>query len=424
MAQKRRDQKGRLLREGESQRADGRYMFRYIDNNGERKTEYSWRLVETDAYLSGKKKELSLREKETLIQKDLLDGINITGGEITLNELFDKYMRSKKRLRDNVKETYKSLYNKHIKASYLGNMMVKSISKNDILNVYEEMFDAMLSNGTIHNLHNNVLFPTLQLAVENDWIRKNPANHCLDEYPYDSSDKRNALSIDEQKRFLEFMQKDKVYAKYYPIAALILETALRRGEVLGLTWNDVDIKKRTLSINHQLHYYSIKGKYVFKIGKPKTSSGVRVIPLSNEALKILQDIKEKEYFPSVLSGVSIDGYKNFIFLNKQRDNVLIPRNFGDALAKMCEKYNKKELLNAKKEQREPELLPVITPHILRHTACTRMAENGMDVKVLQAVMGHKNVTVTMNVYNHVDLHRLTREFERLDGLEKVDAYWQ
>ena len=80
-------------------------------------------------------------------------------------------------------------------------------------------------------------------------------------------------------------------------------------------------------------------------------------------------------------------------------------------------------MNSKKEQREPILLPAITPHILRHTACTRMAEMGMDVKVLQKVMGHKNVSVTMNVYNHVDLHRLTREFERLESMRNADVCW-
>lgn len=96
MALKRKDSKGRILRDGETQREDGRYMYRYVDSSGNRKTEYSWRLVETDSHPAGKKRDISLREKEVQIQKDLLDGINTNNSTITLNELFERYIRTKK----------------------------------------------------------------------------------------------------------------------------------------------------------------------------------------------------------------------------------------------------------------------------------------------------------------------------------------
>lgn len=419
MPTKKRDNRKRILKEGESQRSDGRYMYRYRDSMGERKTIYSWRLVETDEHPRGKKKDLSLREKEVLVQKDLMDGINISGASITLNELFERYLHTKKRLGGNVRDTYQSLYNKHIKESYIGNMPIKAINKSDILNIYESMSETTLSNGTIQNIHNNILFPTLQLAVDNDWLRKNPSKDCLKEYPYDVMNKRRALSLREQEIFIKFLSDDKVYSKYFPIVLLILETALRRGEVLGLTWNDVDMKNRVLHINHQLHYFSIKGKYEFKIGSPKTESGNRDVPLSGSALLLLQKIKQKDYFNSIGSNIKIDGYTNFVFLNYQRNNVIIPRQFGDALIAACKKYNKKELKIAEDEKREPELLPMITPHVLRHTACTRMAEAGVDIKVLQAVMGHKKADMTMNIYNHADLHRITKEFEKVNVSEAV-----
>lgn len=147
-------------------------MYRYVDSAGKRKTEYSWRLVETDAHLTGKKKEVSLREKEAQIQKDLMDNINTSGGSATLDELFERYIRTKKRLKQNVKSNYVLLYNKHIKSSYIGNMQVKAINKMDVLNIYDTMAELGLSNGTIHIVHNNILFPTLQMAVDNDWLRK------------------------------------------------------------------------------------------------------------------------------------------------------------------------------------------------------------------------------------------------------------
>lgn len=417
MAVKRKDQKGRILRDGELQRPDGRYMFRYTDSLGERQTEYSWRLVETDAHPAGKKKDISLREKEAMIQKDLLDGINTAGGSVSLNELFERYLRTKRGVTQNVKDNYEMIYNKHIRTSYIGERPVKEIYKNDVLALYETISDTGLCNGTIQNIHNNILFPTLQMAVDNDLLRKNPAKDCLKEYPYDVANRRNALTLDEQKRFTDFLKSDKVYCKYEYAVRLILETALRRGEALGLTWNNVDLKNKVIKVDHQLHYYSVKGKYKFEMGKPKTDSGKRVIPLSKEAVTVLQEVKKKDYFNSLKADIEVDGYKNFLFLNAKKSNVIIPRQFSDALIHASEKYNKKELEQAEEESREPQLLPVVTPHILRHTSCTRMAEKGIDIKVLQAIMGHKKADVTMDIYNHVDLHRITREFERMNCSE-------
>lgn len=422
MPAKKRDNKKRILKEGESQRPDGRYMYRYKDVTGERRTIYSWRLVETDEHPSGKKKDLSLREKEVQIYKDLTDCININASSMTLNELFERYLRTKKRLKQTTKDNYILMYNKHIKSSYLGNMSIKEICKNDILYIYENISDNQtsdkpLSNGTIQYIQNNIVFPSLQLAVDSDWIRKNPAKGCTKEYPYDALNKRDALSVEQQKKFVEFLKNDKVYGKYLPIVQLILETALRRGEILGLTWEDIDLKNNLIHVDHQLHYQSIKGKYRFTIGEPKTQTGKRTIPINETALSILYDVREKEYFNSIHSNICIDGYSKFVFLNNQKNNVIIPRQFGDSLIAASQKYNKIESALAKKEHRKPVLLPLITPHILRHTGCTRMAESGIDIKVLQAIMGHKTANMTMNIYNHVDLQRITKEFNRVNAVK-------
>ncbi|MDE6220033.1 MAG: site-specific integrase [Lachnospiraceae bacterium] len=392
-------------------------MYRYVDSSGNRKTEYSWRLVETDAHPVSKKRDLSLREKEMQIQKDLMDGISTINSTITLNELFERYIRTKKRLRQNVKDNYVMMFGKHIKSNYIGNMSIKSINKIDVLNAYEAMSESGLSNGSIHIMHNNILFPTFQFAVDNDWLRKNPVKDCIKEYPYDPMNKREALSIKEQKIFTEFIGKDKVYAKYYPIVVLILETALRRGEVLGLTWDNVDLDNEIIMVDHQLYYHSVNGKYNIKVGNPKTDFSNRIIPLSPKAHAILKSVKGAEYFNSIGSGIEINGYKNFVFLNSRKSNVIIPRQFGDALTAACVKYNKKEKTLAEKEGREPELLPMVTPHILRHTACTRIAESGMDIKVLQTVMGHKKVDVTMNIYNHDDMNRMKKEFQKMESIK-------
>ena len=95
----------------------------------------------------------------------------------------------------------------------------------------------------------------------------------------------------------------------------------------------------------------------------------------------------------------------------------MPNAVNNVLYNIVGAYNQQEKANAKKEGRDPELLPKISAHIMRHTACTRMAEQRMDIKVLQYVMGHAHIGVTMEVYNHLaGMDRIEKEIARLDGL--------
>ena len=111
----------------------------------------------------------------------------------------------------------------------------------------------------------------------------------------------------------------------------------------------------------------------------------------------------------------VDGEKGLVFLTRN-GTPMNNRNFGKALDGIVKAYNKMEIVRSEKEHREPELLPHISPHILRHTFCTRCAESGMDVKVLQTIMGHSNIAVTMEVYNHVDEVRVQSEMKKLENV--------
>jgi integrase len=414
---KRRDNKNRLLRRGESQLEDGRYKYRYQDKKtGNRGEVYSWRLVETDETPQGKRRDKSLREKEAEIEKDLIDNIDINGTKMTLNELFDRYIKKKRKLSASTKDNYLILYNAHIRGTYLGNMEIKSIIKDNVLALYCDIADEGISNGTIRLIHTSMLAPAFNYAVDNDWIKKPPTKGCLEDFPYDSTNRREALTVNEQNRFVEFLKNDKVYGKYLLIVRLILQTALRNGEALGLTWKDIDFEKRLININHQVNYKSQNGKYCFKAGEPKYGEK-RIIPMTQEAYLVLKEVRERDYFNSVSSGIKINGFSNFVFLNQQKDNPIIPRQFSDALVMATNKYNKAEINNAIKEDRDVELLPKITPHVLRHTACTRMAEAGMDVKTLQYIMGHKEAATTMQIYNHVsekNIERVVKEVNKAD----------
>ena len=92
MSEKRRDSKKRVLRTGESQRKDGRYLYKYVDADGKPQSVYSWKLVATDKVPAGKRDCIALRDKEREIQKNLADGISTANGKLTVKELFDKYL--------------------------------------------------------------------------------------------------------------------------------------------------------------------------------------------------------------------------------------------------------------------------------------------------------------------------------------------
>lgn len=134
MSEKRRDSKNRILQNGESQRKDGKYEFKYGDVNGTRRSAYSWKLVATDKIPEGKRCELSLREMEKQIRRDLEDGIiqTHTANSITLNQLFDTYM-STKELKKSTRTNYQYMYKNYVSGT-IGKRRISSIKYSDIKN--------------------------------------------------------------------------------------------------------------------------------------------------------------------------------------------------------------------------------------------------------------------------------------------------
>ena len=178
-----------------------------------------------------------------------------------------------------------------------------------------------------------------------------------------------------------------------------------------VTLDDIDVKEKVWDLNHQLKYKNCN----FFIAKPKTRKSERIIPLSQDAVRAVISQKQILMKEGKLENYKVDGYKNFLFLDS-KNNLMTVNKIDYWLKKIVEDYNKQEMDKAEVEKRKAQLLPNITSHILRHTGCTRAAERGMDIRVLQDIMGHNNIKTTMKVYNHVDDARLQREMERLDAL--------
>ena len=244
---------------------------------------------------------------------------------------------------------------------------------------------------------------------------KNPAKRTLGDYG-EPEKKRTALSFEQQKNLLNYVKNSEVFHIYLPLLQVIIGTGLRCGELIGLTWKDVDTRARRLNVDHQLIYKNYGDGCRFHISTPKTDSGIRVIPMTQEVQKAFEEQRKINFMLAKDKSVEVDGYSGFVFTAKS-GRPLMPYGVNSVLYNIVDAYNKEEVQRAKKEHRKAELLPKVSAHVMRHTACTRMAECRMDIKVLQYIMGHAHFDVTMEVYNHLgDRARIENEIAKLDSM--------
>lgn len=398
MSEKRRDSKNRILRSGESQRQDGRYAFKYTDALGKPKFIYAWKLVPTDKTPAGKRDDISLREKEKEIQKDLDDGIDTIGKKMTVCQLYAKHTRQKGNVRKNTKNGRNQLM-RILEEDKLGACSIDSVKMSDAKDWALRMKEKGFAYNTINN-HKRSLKAIFYTAIEDDCLRKNPFDYKLDDVLENDTEPKEPLSPAQKAEFLSFIQRDKVYRKYYDDIIILLGTGLRISELCGLTDADIDLENRIIDVNHQLLYCTETGYY---IAEPKTKSGFRRIKMTEEVYQAFIRIMDRYRFTKT---VIIDGYSNFIFVTRN-GNPKIGVNYNSVFRGLVKKYNKDN-------DNEVALPKVVTPHTLRHTFCTDKANEGMNPKALQYIMGHSNITMTLNYYAHATFDSASAEMERLE----------
>mgnify|MGYP000864940453 FL=1 len=418
---KHRDSKGRALRSGESQRENGQYMYRYTDCDGNRRTVYSWRLVASDRTPAGKKDSEALREHEKKIQKDLDDRIHIgSANTITLDDEFQTFMEIRADLKETTRGAYIELYKKHV-SPVLGKRTLDNIRYSDIQRLYTSLCAASAIRPSTVQKINSILIQTFAIAVMDNLIRSNPAEHAFANVSKRlslESEHRNALTIEETEILLNFVYSTNEFSRWGPLITVLLGTGLRIGEALGLTWSDCDFQNNLIRVTHALLYKpTTTTGFIYRISEPKTRSGMRTIPMVKDVRETLQAIKEsqarKKYDPFV-----VDGYAGFIFLNNN-GKVFTPAAVFDALQNIVATYNRAETFAAQKEERDAKLLPRFSAHILRHTFCTRLCEQEQDTRLIQDVMGHKNIRTTMEIYADVTESRKQKEFAVLESTFRI-----
>lgn len=395
MSEKRRDNKNRILRTGESQRKDGRYAYKYTDTFGKPQFAYAWKLVPTDKTPAGKREDISLREKEKEIQKDLDDGIDPIGKQMTVCQLYAKQIRHRANVRDGTKQGRKQLM-RILEEDSLGACSIENVKLSDAKEWALRMSEKGYSFKTINN-HKRSLKAAFYTAIQDDCIRKNPFDFQLNTVLEDNTEPKVPLSPTQEASFLSFVQNDVVYQKYYDEIIILLGTGLRISEFCGLTEYDIDFENRLINIDHQLLKISGIG---YRVDPPKTKSGIRQLRMSTSMYEAFERVLKNR---GRAKPIIIDGYAKFLFLNR---NGLpkVAANYESMFRGLVKKYNKCH---------EEALPKVTTPHTLRHTFCTNLANAGMNPKALQYIMGHSNINMTLNYYAHATSDSALAEMERL-----------
>ena len=397
MTEIRKDSKGRRLATGESQDKDGRYRYKYNDVFGKRKSVYSWRLTESDPYPKGKRKDISLREKEKEVEKALRNAVATNGGNMTVLELVQKYISQKRGVKHNTQANYNFVINV-IKKEDFGARRIDTIKLSDAKTWLIKLQDDGRGYSSIHSIR-GVVRPAFQMAVDDDLINKNPFEFQLATVVVNDSVTREAITRKQQREFLRFIKEDKHFSKYYDGIYILFYTGLHVSEFVGLTINDIEFDKERIKVDHQLQRTR---NMEYEILTPKTEKGERYVPMQKDVADCFRRIIQNRKHPKIEP--MIDGYSGFLFLDKN-DMPMVALHWEKYFQHIREKYN-----SIYKVQ-----MPCITPHVCRHTFCSNMAKSGMNPKTLQYIMGHSDIGVTLNTYTHLQFEDALVEMKKVVG---------
>ena len=373
-----RDLKGKELGVGICQTKNGKYVARYTSRNGKRVKKEFDKLRECRQWLADARFEDE--HGNVLNRKDP-----------TVNAWYQYWIDNVKgdNIRYNTRRNYNDRYDKNIKP-LIGDMLLKDVKPLHCQNVLNQMGEKYANSVIEHS--RLVMWMMFDNAVENEIIAKNPVTRNVKCTTGRESKKKRALTIEEQKIFLETVKGSSNYNQY----AFILQTGLRTGEMIGLRWSDIDFKNKIMHIRRTMEYRHSIGEW--RIGEPKTKSGIMDIPLTEEAISILKDQKDKL---KRLKVIPIE-FSDIVFLCR---NGTPTKNsaYDTKLFYYCDKAG----------------IQKFSMHVLRHTFATRCIEAGMKPKTLQMILGHSSIGITMNLYVHITEDEKKKEMKTVEKLLKI-----
>lgn len=323
-----------------------------------------------------------------------------SNNDMTVLELVLKYIATKTNVRPTTKMGYQTVVN-ILKQDSFGKTKIRNVRISEAKLWFIKLQNGGKRYSSIRAIK-SVLKPAFQLAVDDDCIQKNPFSFDLSSVIANDSKTREGLNSNDEKRFLEFIKADPHFCRYYEGIYILFKTGLRISEFCGLTFRDIDFKKHCIRIDHQINK---RGKSGYYIDSPKTENGIRVIPMTSDVETCFKTIISRRAAPN--KEPQVDGKKGFLFLDKS-GNITYSLHWEHYFKSILKKYNS---THRKK-------LPAITPHICRHTYCSNMAKSGMNPKTLQYLMGHSDISVTLNTYTHINYEDAVAEYKRLKLLTR------
>lgn len=325
-------------------------------------------------------------------------------GTMTVCELVDRYLQTKTGVRQSTRQGYITVQRILEKQSF-GKMKIRSVKTSDAkLFLIKLQKEDGRSYSSIHTIR-GVLRPAFQMAVDDDILMKNPFGFQLAGVVVNDSVTREAISRDQMRKFLKFVHDDVVYCKYYEVVYILFHTGMRISEFCGLTLRDIDLENRTVNIDHQLQR-TADMRYI--IETTKTDAGTRKIPVTQDVADMFRAIIEDREPPR--QEKLIDDYGGFLFYD-ENGMPLVAMHWQHRFNHMVGRYN--DIYRVQMSN--------ITPHVCRHTYCSNQAKAGMNPKTLQYLMGHSDISVTMNVYTHVGLDDAEEELMRMEEFRKAQA---
>lgn len=360
---------GRELGKGITQRKDGRYQIRFTNRFGVRETHYTYKFVDAVNMM----RELQYEDSKAM---------NVANPDLTVDEWFETWLELYKvnTCRNTTIEQYKRTYKNLSKD--IGNVRVSELNHAQI----QQSINKLTSEGS-RKLTRSVIVDMMKYAEETGIINKNPTKRIKVRNVNDIVKEKIALNDEEVRIILEYSEGLVVN----PFIKLGLNTGMRVGELTGLTWDNIDFKKKCIYVRKQL--VTIKNpetnKWCVEFHPPKSKAGNRTIPMTEEVFNTLKELEEKK--KNVLKKCENKDITN--------DFVLISSNntpyFRAAVSKLF------DVLYEKIVKDYPHF-PKFSPHTLRHTFASNMIAKGVQPKVLQTLMGHNDISTTMNLYCHTD----------------------
>lgn len=366
------DLKGKELGEGIYQQPNGTYCARFIDRFGKRKAKRSKKVQEVRQWLAN----VIYIDKHSDIEH---------ATNMMVDVWFDYWIDVKRKtVRPNTVRNYEERYHRNIQG-VIGKKLLTDVKPIHCQKIFTDMADQGYRTTTISQTR-IALFNMLEFAKENDVILSNPCKKSVKSDMGKPSQKKKALTIEIQRKFLE-QAKGQSYENQF---RFILQTGLRTGELVGLKWEDVDFENKTVKIQRSMEYRHSSG--VWRVGEPKSKSGYRTIPLTDEAVRILKTQMEKN---KKIKEISPE-WSEYVFLCRKGEPVK-NSTYDAALFKICEKAG----------------IDKFSMHVLRHTFATRCIEGGMMPKTLQKILGHSNIGITMNLYVHITEEEKQKEIDKV-----------